>query len=120
MQSRISLVLFVIFLCGCAASTSRPVTAESVSKEFLTAYNSGSVAALSSFFERYAAEGRRQNAPERAQWVHSLVWLPIRQLEVVSTQNLTSHEVSMLGRSILTEAWYRFSIELDPETGGVA
>ncbi|HVT44167.1 MAG TPA: hypothetical protein VMT00_07245 [Thermoanaerobaculia bacterium] len=114
-------LLLILTTALCACSTPHPDREiRNVGDEFLKAYNSGSFEALTAFFTRHAEAGRQDEAPGRAQWVRSFVWQPIRTLRVSSHAQPSPSEITYLGNSVVTDAWYRFSLEIDADTGGVS
>ena len=83
-----------------------------VMDEFLEAYNTGKFSPVAAFFARHGSEDR---ATERAQWVMGFLYPGVRQFAPVEVLKSKPDTITVLGHSELTEAWYRFTIEVDPQ-----
>jgi CubicO group peptidase (beta-lactamase class C family) len=86
-------------------------------REFLMSYNNHDFKGAVAFFERH---GSGQRAVERAQWVMGFLYPGVREFVPVRVLDSTSEAITLLGRSDVTDAWYRFSIEVDSQPRGVA
>jgi len=82
-----------------------------VMDEFLEAYNTGKFTPVAAFFGRHGSPDR---ATERAQWVLGFLYPGVRRFMPVEVLNSKPDTITVLGHSELTEAWYRFTIEVDP------
>jgi CubicO group peptidase (beta-lactamase class C family) len=78
--------------------------------EFLAVYNSGDFDSVVAFFERHGSGPR---AAERARWVIGFLYPGVRRFVPERVVDSTPLAITLLGRSDLTEAWYRFTIEVD-------
>lgn len=78
--------------------------------EFLDAYNSGDIERVVAFFERHGSADRSR---ERAQWVMGFVYPGVRRFVPVRVDDSTNDAVTLLGYSDVSEAWYRFILEVD-------
>jgi CubicO group peptidase (beta-lactamase class C family) len=86
--------------------------------EFLAAYNSGEVARVAAFFERHDTSPdvakRRQRAEERARWVGGFLYPGVRRFVPQRVTASSADAITILGQSAITDAWYRFTMEIDP------
>ena len=80
--------------------------------EFLDAYNTGNFTPVAAFFGRH---GAKERATERAQWVMGFLYPGVRRFVPVEVLESKPEAITVLGHSDLTEAWYRYIIEVDPE-----
>ena len=79
---------------------------------FLTAYNSADVQRVTAFFERH---GSHERAVERAHWVMGFLYPGVRRFVPKEVINSTPEAITLRGHSDLTDAWYRFIIEIDSQ-----
>ena len=79
--------------------------------EFLESYNTGKFSPVAAFFARHGSD----RATERAQWVMGFLYPGVRRFVPVQVLDSKTDTITVLGHSELTEAWYRFTIEVDPE-----
>lgn len=104
----------ILLLIPSCVSTTRPAA---LMHEFLDAYNSGDVARVVAFFERHDtspdAAKRRRRAEDRARWVSGFVYPGIRRFVPERVTASSADAITILGRSAITEAWYRFTMEVD-------
>jgi len=80
--------------------------------EFLDAYNSADVRSVTAFFEHHGSGPR---AVERAHWVIGFLYPGVRRFVPEEVITSTRDTITLRGRSDLTEAWYRFTIEIDSQ-----
>ena len=80
--------------------------------EFLTAYNSADFRQVAAFFERH---GSGQRSVERASWVMGFLYPGVRRFVPEEVVHSTPETITLRGRSELTEAWYRFTIDVDAQ-----
>jgi len=110
MKSGATLLLFCLSL-SCAASFRLPSTPSgNVMDEFLEAYNTGKFTPVAAFFGRH---GSKERATERAQWVMGFLYPGVRRFVPIEVLDSKPEAITVLGHSELTEAWYRFIIEVD-------
>ncbi|HJQ35875.1 MAG TPA: serine hydrolase domain-containing protein [Thermoanaerobaculia bacterium] len=105
--------LLVLLTATCVPAT-RPAVAM---REFLDAYNSGDFSRVAAFFEAHDtsadASKRRERGMDRATWVMGYLHPGIRRFVPARTTASTADAITILGRSASTDAWYRFTMEVD-------
>src|SRR5215213_7570157 len=80
--------------------------------EFLTAYNSADFQRVAAFFGHHGSGDR---AVERAHWVMGFLYPGVRRFVPQEVVSSTPEAITLRGRSDLTDAWYRFTVEVDPQ-----
>jgi CubicO group peptidase (beta-lactamase class C family) len=117
-----SIVLVCALSCAHRAEELPPTRAGAVMREFLAAYESGKLEPLVDFFDTHGGEpdplARRNRAKERASWVAYHMYPGVRRLVAQRVESSTDHTIAILGRSAVSDVWYRFTIELEPQPPG--
>ena len=106
--------LLLLLLPACSQRPPRiPATPAGIAmSEFLAAYNSADVRRVTAFFESH---GSGERSAERASWVMGFLYPGVRRFVAEDIISSTPEAITLRGRSALTEAWYRFTIEVDSQ-----